>query len=374
MLIQGTELSTINFINYIISLIILTAIGLICLHRYRTWQFSPLKLIGIGTILIASGSIPDLLGRFAPSTSEIIVDLLLRLSGTLFYIGSLFVIGGLLSTQSKIVWTRLMLYACFYAGMIMVYITPLTWVIYDPAVSMWIVMSGFWFGLMDVLTVVPAIELIYLSIKRWRTGIISSKSRKALLLLWFGFVIPLVGTGVGLVLQSSVGFVLSNILLTISICCFGLIVIIDPFALTMSPAILHQIIISRADLNIPIATYSWTVGAKDLALVSSMFSALDPLMAEATGTKMEEQALSLIQLGDRAILIERRSTLAGYLIVSGPDEICRIALRRLLRLYEFSYGSLVGTQAHQSIPEDRFIADVLNVFSFASIQRPPSSH
>lgn len=367
------ELYIISYINYIISLIILTAIGLVCLNRYRTWQFTPLKLIGIGTILIASGSIPDLIGRFASSTSEIIVDPLLRLSGFIFYGGSLFVIGGLLSTQSKIAWVHLILYGCFYAGMIMVYITPLTYVVYDPTISMWFVMSGFWFGVMDVLTVVPALELLYLSIKRWRAGIISSKSRKAILLLWFGFIIPLIGTGIGLTLQSSVGAILSNILLTISICCFALVVIIDPFALTMSPAILHQIIISRADLNIPLATYSWTAGAKDLALVSSMFSALDPLMAEATGTKMEEQALSLIQLGDRAILIERRSNLAGYLVVSGPDEICRIALRRLLRLYDPSYSSLTGPQAHQSIPQDRFIADVLTGFSFASVQLPHNS-
>ncbi len=319
------------------------------------------------------GSPPDIISRFSPVTELWLVDPLIRLSGVFFFVGSFIVLIGFLTTQSRIPWGRIIVYAFGYGGMIAVYISPAPslYALFDSLNGMWYVTSDtIWFSIFYAWTITPIAELLILAIRRSRAGVSSSRSRRAIGKFWIGVITPILGPIFAAAFQNQLGVVLSNVTLSIGIGCFALAVNYDPLVFTLSRSKLVHIFITRTDRgDVPIAGYSWVEKKVDFALISPIFPTIDTWMVEISGSTDSDrtQLTNTIQLKDMAIIIERTPHFTGYLIMKGHDEICRYALQRLLQIIEKNYGNLGSLQAVEELPKETFQADVFRTFSFLTV-------
>lgn len=367
---QLSSIALVNIAAIVITLLIFLYMAWRSIDAYRKWEFRPLLFVSSGMILLGTSSIVDLLFRYSPAnTDQIIMEVSLRSSGLLFYLGAFLILRGIIGGQAKVSWDRLILYAMIYAGMCVMYILPgNVFVIYDYLNSIWFVTSdNMLFVILNALTALPALEILGIVAKRKKSENIPYMVRRSLKLLYVGLITAFLGSFILFILPNQYGAVVSNVSFSFSV---GLVIYAftrHPLFLSFSHATPQRIIlVSSIDTSMALAYYDWSQDNLITAeLTSAAICGTSKLIDEITRSTDREENLRHVRLESREVIIERSDDFACYLVVENADELCRVGLRRVVLYYQERYGD-TNIGAHEALPHDEFRDVVESIFVFCN--------
>lgn len=367
---QISSIVLLNIATIIITLFVFSYMAWNSVEAFRSWQFKPLLFVASAMVLLGISSLCDLMFRYSSGTTDqLIMEVSLRGSGVLFYLGAFLIVRGIMGGQARVRWDCLIFYAMIYGGMCVLYLlSGNVFVVYDDLNSMWFITSDTaLFVVLNAVTAIPGLDILSIVARREKTSANSPKLRKSLNLLYVGIITAFLGSFIIFFLPNQYGAVVSNISFSISVSIVMLGFTRHPLFLSFSHATLHRIIlVSAKDTSMALAYYDWTEDNLITAeLTSAAICGTSMLIDEITRRAEKKENLQHVQLESREVIIERTSDFACYLVVENADRLCRLGMKQICLYYQEKYGDM-NIAPQESLPAQEFREIVEKSFVFAN--------
>lgn len=363
----ASTLSTINFLTLITSNLALGGLIITSFMKYKKMKYQPFLYLIVSFIALIISNCIDLVFRFSVSFVEERIRTFLSIGGVLFYFGSLMIVFIFFTVQRRIWWMRLLMYGIFYGLMIQIHLSSEFFIYFDPVVEMWFTdFNSSNFAIVDILTMIPAVDLMILILRRHRKGFTTRKAKVAISLFWFGILFPIAFYLIPFS-NPSFGVVFSNIILSFSFILIGLAFLVQPLVFILSTSELHEIFLIRTDIgNIPVAIYSWIRNHHESNIVAQVYAGIGITLNSFGSDNPEKvkKTIKMMDLGEKMVIIEHSEHFSAYLIGKHLDKVTRIAIRKLLSIYEQRCRDDDGIEKHLCVEKNIFRQDIENVFNY----------
>ncbi len=365
---MASNLYIVNF--HVIGMIDFSMIILIgiCIQKYRKYRYSVLLgLIPSFMALIASSTI-DLIFRFNPVHHPAKIRKFLGIGGFLFYLGTFILLLSIFVVRKKVPWFRLMVYAIVYGMLMQIHVSSEISAVFDAETAMWFTeFTTQHFGLLDILSSVPAIDIIVFLIFRQKQGFVNKRASLSVILFMIGILIPSILYYVPFA-DERIHVVIGNASLSMGYLLIAIAFTVNPMVFVFSKSQVHEIFLLRKDIgDLPIGGYSWIrqefEGKMAAQVLAGITLTLDHIISNENA---DRSAVNTIDMGKKMIFLEHSEHLTMILIGDDLDELCREALSNLLTLFEKNLGNINEIDRHRPINSIELKNIVESRFTFVS--------